>query len=182
MRQHGSMPITPDTKDWTWVLERPCPECGFDASAVHDDNVAALIRNNVAAWPAVLQRADVAVRPDDSTWSPLEYAAHVRDVYRLFRSRLGLMLKQDDPLYPNWNQDETAIEGRYNEQDPGVVSRELVDAGLALADAFDAVPDEAWSRPGRRGDGARFTVSSFAKYLLHDPAHHLGDVRGASVQ
>jgi hypothetical protein len=24
------MTIVPDTKDWTWVLRRPCPECGFD--------------------------------------------------------------------------------------------------------------------------------------------------------
>ena len=23
------MTIIPDTKDWTWVLQRPCPECGF---------------------------------------------------------------------------------------------------------------------------------------------------------
>ena len=23
------MTIEPDTKDWTWVLDRPCPECGF---------------------------------------------------------------------------------------------------------------------------------------------------------
>ena len=23
--------IAPDTKDWTWVLQRPCPDCGFDA-------------------------------------------------------------------------------------------------------------------------------------------------------
>ena len=30
-----AMSITPDTKDWTWVLERPCPECGFEAAA-HD--------------------------------------------------------------------------------------------------------------------------------------------------
>ena len=29
-------PITPDTKDWTWVLERPCPECGFDPATVAD--------------------------------------------------------------------------------------------------------------------------------------------------
>ena len=28
------MPIVPDDKDWTWVLERPCPECGFDAATV----------------------------------------------------------------------------------------------------------------------------------------------------
>ena len=26
-------PIVPDTKDWTWVLDRPCEECGFDATA-----------------------------------------------------------------------------------------------------------------------------------------------------
>ncbi|HEY5013683.1 MAG TPA: DinB family protein, partial [Acidimicrobiia bacterium] len=31
--------ITPDTKDWTWVLERPCPECGFDASAFAREQV-----------------------------------------------------------------------------------------------------------------------------------------------
>src|SRR4051794_791858 len=28
-------PVEPDTKDWTWVLDRPCPECGFDPAAVH---------------------------------------------------------------------------------------------------------------------------------------------------
>ena len=26
--------ITPDDKDWTWVLERPCPECGFDTRTI----------------------------------------------------------------------------------------------------------------------------------------------------
>ena len=35
------VPITPDDKDWTWVLERTCPECGFTASAVDATDVAA---------------------------------------------------------------------------------------------------------------------------------------------
>lgn len=175
------MPITPDTKNWTWVLERACPECGFDASAVNDADIASLLRANAAAWPAVLRRPDVAVRPDDSTWSPLEYAAHVRDVFRLFRTRLELMLSEDDPLYPNWDQDATAIEQRYNEQDPATVSGELLEAGAAIADAFEAVPGDAWHRTGRRGDGARFTVSSFGAYLVHDPVHHLWDVDGAAT-
>lgn len=172
------MPITPDTKDWTWVLEHPCADCGFDPAAIDAVDVPQLIRENVVAWPAVLRRADAAVRPDDSTWSPLEYAAHVRDVYRLFLVRLELMLSQDDPIYANWDQDETAIAERYSEQDADTVGRELVEAGSALADAFDAVTGEQWLRPGRRGDGARFTVESFAKYLAHDPQHHLWDVRG----
>lgn len=25
--------ITAETKDWTWVLDRPCPDCGFDPNA-----------------------------------------------------------------------------------------------------------------------------------------------------
>jgi hypothetical protein len=171
------MAITPDTKDWTWVLDRPCPECGFDASELSERDVPALLRDNTAKWPAVLERTDVRIRPDAQTWSPLEYAAHVRDVFRLFLVRLELMLTQDNPSYPNWDQDETAIRDRYNEQDPAVVAVELVSAGRALADAFDAVPDSDWGRPGRRGDGAQFTVATFARYLIHDPTHHLWDVR-----
>jgi hypothetical protein len=40
------------------------------------------------------------------------------------------------------------------------------------------VPDDAWARTGRRGDGATFTIESFVRYLLHDPVHHLTDVTG----
>ncbi|MET4705687.1 DinB family protein [Frigoribacterium sp. UYMn621] len=169
----------PDTKNWTWVLDRPCPECGFDATTITARDVAGLVRANAAAWPAVLRRADVAQRPDDSTWSPLEYAVHVRDVYRIFLVRLGLMLDEHDPVFPNWDQDETALAERYNEQEPAAVAREIIAAGSALADAFEAIPDAAWSRPGRRSDGAAFTVASFAVYLAHDPTHHLWDVRAA---
>jgi len=168
------MPITPDTKNWTWVLEKPCPECGFDASTFEATDVPALLRANAAAWPAVLGGADVRVRPDDATWSPLEYAAHVRDVFRIYDYRLGLMQEQDDPLFPNWDQDATAVEEKYNEQVPTVVADELVAAGESLAAAFDAVTD--WSRPGRRSDGVSFTIETFAKYFIHDPVHHLYDV------
>ncbi|HEY0259133.1 MAG TPA: DinB family protein [Lacisediminihabitans sp.] len=172
------MPIIPDTKDWTWVLERPCPECGFDASGISGTDVPSILRANAAAWPVVLRRTDVAVRPDETTWSPLEYAAHVRDVFRVFHARLGLMLDQDDPLFPNWDQDETAVAERYNEQDPAVVSAELLESAERLAAAFGSVPDDSWPRPGRRGDGASFTVATLGRYLVHDPIHHLWDVRG----
>ena len=46
--------IEPDDKDWTWVLERPCPECGFDATVFGHDDVAGLLDANAVAWPAVL--------------------------------------------------------------------------------------------------------------------------------
>ena len=170
------MPITPDTKNWTWVLERPCPECGFDAETFDATDVPTMVRANAEAWPAALDRADVRARPDDATWSPLEYAAHTRDVFRLYDYRLGLMLGEDDPAFPNWDQDVTAVEEKYNEQDPGVVGVELGEAANRIADSFEAVPEDAWGRTGRRSDGASFTVETLAKYFVHDPIHHLWDV------
>ena len=171
------MPIIPDTKNWTWVLERPCPECGFDASSFTEYDVAGIVRANASSWRTILADMDVAERPDANTWSPLEYGAHVRDVFRIFRTRLALMLDEDDPISPNWDQDETALSERYNEQDPATVTRELVAAGDELANAFEAVPNTAWGRHGRRSDGAQFTIATFAVYLAHDPIHHLWDVR-----
>jgi DinB superfamily len=174
------MSIEPDTKDWTWVLDRPCPECGFDAATVSVESVAGLIRDNAGQWPAVLDRADVRQRPRSDRWSPLEYACHVRDVFLLFDRRLHLMLDEEDPLFANWDQDETAVADRYDEQDPTTVAAELVAAAEALSRSYESVTDEQHDRPGRRSDGARFTVATFARYLAHDPVHHLWDVSQAS--
>ena len=175
------MPITPDTKNWTWVLERPCPECGFDAASVDAADVAARLRENAAAWPAVLQRPGVRERPDDATWSSLEYAAHVRDVLRICTGRLELMLQREDPLFDNWDQDATAVAERYGEQDPAEVGAGIGSAASALAELFETVDGAQWARTGRRSDGAEFTVDSFARYVLHDLDHHVWDVTGVGA-
>jgi hypothetical protein len=174
------MAIAPDTKDWTWVLQRRCPECGYDADASTRPAVPGLIRGNAAAWEEVLRRnaADLRTRPRDDRWSAAEYACHVRDVFRIFDQRLLLMLEQDDPTFANWYQDATAVADRYQDQEPGVVSAELGAAADRIADRFAGLTAAQWERTGGRSDGARFTVDSFARYLIHDPVHHLHDVRG----
>ncbi|ORB60764.1 methyltransferase type 12 [Mycobacteroides saopaulense] len=170
------MPITPDTKDWTWVLERRCGECGFDPAATSFDQIPQIVRENVAAWQPVLVRAGVRSRPDEQTWSPLEYGAHVRDVFRIFLTRLQLMLSEDDPLFENWDQDKTAVADRYGEQDPATVAAELAAAGEAVAAAFADVPSNSLYRRGRRSNGSVFTVETLGLYFVHDPVHHLHDV------
>ena len=177
------MPIRPDDKNWTWVLERVCPDCGFDASSVDRSQVAALLRQNIALWPGLLARADVVgLRPTGDQWSALEYGCHVRDVFRIFERRLDRMLTEDGPTFANWDQDVTAIDDRYDQQDPTVISRDLVAAGNVLADRLQSVGDDQWSCTGFRSDGAAFTVESFARYLLHDPIHHVDDVeRGYEI-
>jgi DinB superfamily len=168
--------IVPDDKDWTWVLSKPCPECGFDTASFELASIPTMIVDNADSWVSVLEGAEVAVRPAADRWSPLEYACHVRDVFSLYDYRLHLMLDHDDPMFPNWDQDATAIAERYDQQDPAVVSTELTGAAQQLADSFAAVDGDQWQRTGNRSDGAVFTIESFARYMIHDPIHHLADV------
>jgi SAM-dependent methyltransferase len=174
------MTITPDTKDWTWVLDRPCPECGFDAVDAPLDRLPEGIRDNAAAFVAALAGPDVALRPDPATWSVLEYAAHVRDVHRVFDERVALMLAEDEPCFENWDQNAAAVEGRYGEQEPALVAAELVAAAERVAERYAGVPGRAWERAGRRSNGSRFTVASLGRYHLHDVVHHRHDVAAAA--
>lgn len=170
------MAIIPDTKDWTFVLREICPECGFDVRRFPRHEVGRLIRDNARRWAALLEHPHVAERPSPDVWSGLEYACHVRDVFALYDQRLRRMLEEDDPMYANWDQDTAAVDGAYGDQDPRGVGEDLSENARVLAERFDAVQDEDWERRGRRSDGAGFTVESFARYLIHDPVHHVHDV------
>ncbi len=173
------MPIEPDTKDWTWVLRERCPECGFDPAAVDQGDLSQRIRDAAAAMHGRLHGEAVRERPNEATWSPLEYAAHVREVCSVMRARLDQMLTEDDPEFANWDQDQAAIDGDYAGQEPEHVAVELDLAAAELANAADAVPSDAWDRPGRRSNGSVFTVESLLVYALHDLEHHVWDVRAS---
>ncbi|WP_448630860.1 DinB family protein [Cellulomonas soli] len=172
------VPAAPDTKDWTWVLERRCPECGFAAADVAVTEIAGTVRDLVPRWVSVLHRPDVRERPAPTVWSPLEYGAHVRDVLRIFGERVRLMTEQVDPHFDNWDQDATALAERYDRQDPAAVADELVDAAEVTAALFAGVGDDEWERAGLRSNGSQFTVRTLGQYFLHDLVHHLHDVRG----
>lgn len=172
------MPIIPDSKDWTWVLHRPCPECGFDSSSASPATVHGAVTGMLPRWQAVLRRPDVAARPHENTWSGLEYACHVRDVFTLFHQRLSLMLADENAHFEDWDQDRAAIEQDYASADPAAVAAELTEAGKRIAASFAAVPEEQWACTGIRSNGSEFTVLTFAQYFLHDVVHHLHDVDG----
>lgn len=168
--------IEPDTKDWTWVLTEPCPDCGYDAGSTQPGEVAARIRTDADGWVTRLAGTSATERPTPTVWSVLEYGCHIRDVHRIFAHRVELMLTEDAPHFPNWDQDETALVDDYASQDPATVADELRAAAAAVADAYDAVPADAWSRRGLRSNGSEFTIATIALYHLHDVVHHTWDV------
>jgi hypothetical protein len=172
--------IIPDDKNWTWVLEKPCGDCGFDSSEFDVKRTGDAVRDQAVRWAIVLQQTNAVVRPRPGVWSPLEYGCHVRDVFKKFDDRAQLMISQTDPHFENWDQDKTAVDDDYASQVPATVAQQLTEAAESLASSFDSVTLEQWERRGFRSDGSVFTVESLARYLMHDPIHHLWDV-GADV-
>jgi hypothetical protein len=169
----------PDTKDWTWTLTRRCDQCGLSAGEIDPADLAERAFVAAEEWVQILRSSPaVSARPQPDVWSPLEYGAHVRDVYRLFDARLAQMLSEDTPTFTNWNQDETAIKERYREQDPEVVADELEAAAQRFVARIQSLRPDQYGRRGIRSDGAEFTVATFLQYFLHDVIHHLWDVTG----
>lgn len=164
----------PEDRDWTYVITQGCAECGFtpfDATLA-----AARLRASVPRWRAALAGESATTRPAPTTWSPLEYGCHVRDVNRTMGGRLELMLAHDGARFANWDQDATAIEDRYWEQDPATVADELAVAAEQASATLDGVTGDQWQRMGLRSNGSQFTVETLAVYFLHDVEHHLYDV------
>jgi hypothetical protein len=86
------------------------------------------------------------------------------------------MLAEDDPLFPNWDQDATAVAERYDDQVPASVVAALATGAAAMAQRLEGLTAAQWQRPGRRSDGSIFTVATIARYMIHDPIHHVWDV------
>ncbi|MFE6864701.1 DinB family protein [Nocardia sp. NPDC057668] len=195
------MPIVPDAKDWTWVLERICAECGFDPEAIAFAAVPALVRTSAERLAIALERLDATARPDDATWSALEYAAHVRDVCRIFEHRLDITrtgsarpgpdiggydpavtVDAGIPMFANWDQDATALAENYGAQRPGTVAGELRTAAETASRAYGSVAVGELDRVARRSNGSQFTVETLARYFAHDLVHHVYDVEKVGAE
>ena len=173
--------LEPDAKDWTWVLERQCQECGLDVRTVERMDLPRAFRVNAQVWYALLADPAAAERTRPDRWSTLEYACHVHDVHQVFHDRVSSMLSEDAPVFADWDQDRSAVEGRYASQVPSIVGPTLVAAAYAVSDLYASVPPLAWGRRGVRSNGSEFTVESLGRYHLHDVVHHLHDVRDAGA-
>jgi hypothetical protein len=169
-----------DGRDWTFVLDEVCSECGEDVRELDEGDLATLVRATGLRWQQLLtsRAADPAmrVRPTPTTWSPTEYAEHVRDVLALYTVRTRLMLSEDDPEFADWDPDTTADAVPYGQVAPGVAAVEITRNAERLAVIYDWVEPGGLARTGRRSDGATFTVGSLGRYMLHDLRHHLWDV------
>lgn len=171
-------PVEGDSKDWTWVLERPCPDCGFDPAAVDVRAIPEVVRDAARRFTFALERPDAGVRATPGVWSTVEYAQHVADMLEVMTGRLGLILASggQGAQFNDWDQDAAAIAKEYWKANTHVTAILLKERADAAASGWAEPEGEQWQWPGLRSNGSQFTARTLGAYMVHDLTHHLHDV------
>lgn len=114
-------------------------------------------------------------RPDPSTWSALEYTAHVADLLDLLGPAIQRVVFEENPVIPSFDNDERARAKRYNELERAEVLGWLELACGELASVIESVNADDWTRTGRVAGGERDALA-LARNGVHEGSHHLRDV------
>ena len=114
-------------------------------------------------------------RPDPSTWSALEYTAHVADMLDHLGPAIRRIIVEETPSISFFDNDERARTKRYNELDRAEVLGWLELACGELASVIEGVNADDWPRTGVLDAGERDALT-VARNGVHEGSHHLRDV------
>jgi hypothetical protein len=168
---------------WEWVLiqSTACPQCGDDPASLDRFALGPAAVASVDPWDRFLTDADDAylrTYPHQGVWSPIEYAAHVRDMLREFGSRIQLALTQDNPSVAGFDHEPAATAEQYNDLPVEVLAADLRAQAIRLAGILETVDEAGWARTAMRDGVDRFTVHGMACFAVHESHHHLLDAAG----
>jgi hypothetical protein len=158
-----------------------CEGCGFVYDLDRAAEASGQIRAGASELGVLLREhaADASSRREPTTWSPLEYGCHVRDVLLVQRERVLETRRRERPAFTPMGRDERVEHDGYSEQDPTAVARQLDDAALLLAHVLDRLGPEDWERlvvysyPVEWERSLRWV----AVHTVHEVRHHLVDVQ-----
>ena len=161
-----------------------CAECGFVYDEGEHRAAAGAIVEGAGAIAASVRSLSTDVarrRPEPGTWSPVEYACHVRDVLLVQRERvLEARRSATTPQPAPMGRDERVAHAGYGDQDPEDAARQLLDAAAMFALVLERLDDDpsAWDRsliynyPERWERSLRWV----AVHTVHEVRHHRQDV------
>ncbi len=158
-----------------------CDECGFVYGDLPRHEVSRALAELAEQYVARLSATSgdaLRRRPGPEVWSPLEYAAHVRDVIEVQRERVMVAVLHDAPTFEPMGREERVVQWRYNDQDPADVAREIRRNTADLGTVLDSLDDDGWARIGIYNwpERAERDVEWIARHSVHEQVHHLLDI------
>jgi DinB family protein len=132
------------------------------------------VSGEVRAAALAVPEAHRRIRPDPATWSVVEYACHVRDVFASFTIRLHRISTEDTPALEPMFADLRAVRFRYNDSDLDAVLAELDAYVAGFLDEIATTTD--WDRTATRRPGEVRTARWLVRHGLHEGRHHTRDI------
>ena len=158
-----------------------CEECGFEYDLDGASTAGAAVIDGAAELAGVLGDGgiDLRARPQPKSWSPLEYACHVRDVLLVQRERALMARRVECPSFAPMGRDERVEHDGYADQDPADVARQLTDAAGLFANVLDRLGPADWDRTVMYNypEPTERSLRWMAVHTVHEVRHHLADVR-----
>lgn len=152
-----------------------CDSCGFRWEEYDDEVAVGAVRLGGALYRGILGGVDLDLanrRPDDATWSILEYVDHVRTAFAIWRGRTELGLGRPGPGPPAY-QGFTAEPTRFDDVAATVAAMD--DEGARFFDLYRRLEPTEWATtfPVRHGLVDPHWV---VRHTLHEVLHHGHDV------
>jgi hypothetical protein len=163
-----------------------CAECGFSYDALTLPDALDALRGFGRRYRIPLTRGlkgedlDALLRshPLEDTWSALEYACHVRDVFAVQQERVGRALVEPGFRPEPMRRDERVTEMAYNAQDPDSVADDLAANATSFATVGENLTGDQLELTMVYGypELAERPLSWVVVHTVHEGEHHLLDV------
>lgn len=120
----------------------------------------------------VTQETAIQARDGADGWSIVEVMCHLRDYEEIFVARVRAMLVEENPTFPNYNQEQLAIERSYQTQDLRTAQAAHFAARTEFLSILENLPLADWQRAGTHPVTGRITIMEQAmQAALHDVTH-----------
>lgn len=125
---------------------------------------------------AGLTDKDRLTRPAPGKWCIQEILCHLMDSEIIAVGRMKLIIAQDNPFLPSFDQDKFAANLHYIALDPKIVVvafgvlRETTGAVLAM------IPDEHWERKGKHEERGETTLEDYLKHMVSHSEKHINQI------
>ncbi|OLE69743.1 MAG: hypothetical protein AUI36_04535, partial [Cyanobacteria bacterium 13_1_40CM_2_61_4] len=176
-RSRGRLSVVAEGWEWVRIQTDACPQCGHNPARTPVHSLGGEGIESATDWGQFLSGVDqgyLRTSPAPGVWSPIQYAAHVRDMLRVFGDRILLAVEEDSPIVPWFDPSEEEWD-RYNKLDPGDVASDVAVQADRLAAILEDRRDQDWDRTAVRDGVDHFTVAGMACFAVHEAHHHLLD-------
>jgi uncharacterized damage-inducible protein DinB len=138
--------------------------------------------DRVAAVVAGLSQQELRWRPAEGEWSIKEVCGHLCDDSEMWRRRLALILSEDNPTLPTYEQEELVRERAYQDADLAAVLADFRRNRQEIATLLSSLAPRDWERAGVHPEHGPRTIRTGMELMITHTEGHLDQLRELKKQ